>query len=143
MFLCGGDSSCLSDIGPVVASSRLTSLLPSHSSPVVMYIYRSMADGISHQTEEELDENMRVIEVEGKPTAVVGIRYKAVDEAPPPIGIIRSASGKLADTGPQSEDIDHQEYWAERPSGLCGGQRLTSTLREDLAASSVLCATGR
>ncbi len=97
-----------------------------------MYIYRSMADGIPREHEDALDENMRVIEVEGKPTAVLGIRYKAATDAPPPIGIGRTASGKLADTGPQIDELEQQEYWADRPSGICGGTRLTSTFREEL-----------
>ena len=100
-----------------------------------MYIYRSMADGIPREHEEALDENMRVIEVEGKPTAVLGIRYKAATDAPPPIGIARTASGKLADTGPQIDELEQQEYWADRPGGICGGTRLTSTFREELVVS--------
>lgn len=91
-----------------------------------------MADGIPRENEEALDENMRVIEVEGKPTAVLGIRYKGATEAPPPVGIARTASGKLADTGPQTDELEQQEYWADRPSGICGGTRLTSTFREEL-----------
>jgi len=91
-----------------------------------------MADGIPREHEEALDENMRVIEVEGKPTAVLGIRYKAATDAPPPIGIARTASGKSADTGPQIDELEQQEYWADRPSGICGGTRLTSTFREEL-----------
>lgn len=91
-----------------------------------------MADGIPHEHEEELHENMRVIEVEGKPTAVVGIRYKAADDAPPSIGIAGTASGKLTDTGTVS-DVDDSQYWADRSSGPCGGERFTSTFREDLA----------
>lgn len=98
-----------------------------------MYIYRSMADGIPQEHEEALDDNMRVIEVEGKPTAVVGIRYKAATEAPPAVGIVRTTSGKLVDTSYASGDLDEQEYWADRPSGICGGTRLTSTFREELA----------
>ena len=94
-----------------------------------------MADGIPREHEEALDENMRVIEVEGKPTAVLGIRYKAATDAPPPIGIARTASGKLADTGPQIDELEQQEYWADRPSGICGGTRLTSTFREELVVS--------
>jgi hypothetical protein len=100
-----------------------------------MYIYRSMADGIPREHEEALDENMRVIEVEGKPTAVLGIRYKAATDAPPPIGTARTASGKLADTGPVTDELEPQEYWADRPSGICGGTRLTSTFREELVVS--------
>lgn len=100
-----------------------------------MYIYRSMADGIPREHEEALDENMRVIEVEGKPTAVLGIRYKATTDAPPPTGIARTASGKLADTGPQIDELEQQVYWADRPSGICGGTRLTSTFREELVVS--------
>ena len=92
-----------------------------------------MADGIPQEHEEALDDNMRVIEVEGKPTAVVGIRYKAATEAPPAVGIVRTTSGKLVDTSYASGDLDEQEYWADRPSGICGGTRLTSTFREELA----------
>ncbi len=94
-----------------------------------------MADGIPREHEEALDENMRVIEVEGKPTAVLGIRYKAATDAPPPIGTARTASGKLADTGPVTDELEPQEYWADRPSGICGGTRLTSTFREELVVS--------
>ena len=98
-----------------------------------MYIYKTMDTGIPSDNEEHLDENMRVIEVEGQPTSVVGIRYKTADTAPPQAGIARTADGKLGDTGPQSAEVENEQYWADRPSGICGGQRLTSTLREDTA----------
>ena len=121
---------------PLVSLGSLTSSsFRLHSGPVTMYIYRSMADGIPREHEEALDENMRVIEVEGKPTAVLGIRYKAATDAPPPIGIARTASGKSADTGPQIDELEQQEYWADRPGGICGGTRLTSTFREELLVS--------
>ena len=68
---------------------------------------------------------------------VVGIRYKVAD-APAPIGVSRTASGKLADTGSQSEDVAEQEYWADRPSGFCGGQRAKTTFAEDLAVRLML-----
>lgn len=98
-----------------------------------MYIYQSMPDGIPHGPNgENLAETVRVIEVDGQPADVVGIRYKVVD-APPSVGIERTTSGKLVDTGPQSEDVGEQEYWADLPSGCCGGRRLTQTLAEDLA----------
>lgn len=100
---------------------------------ITMYIYQSMPDGIPHGPNgENLAETMRVIEVDGQPADVVGIRYK-VTETPPPVGIERTKSGKLVDTGPQSEDVGEQEYWADLPSGCCGGQRLQQTLAEDLA----------
>ena len=63
---------------------------------------------------------------------VVGIRYKTA-EAPAPIGVSRTASGKFVDSGPPSEDLDETEYWADRPSGICGGQRARTTFAEDLA----------
>lgn len=111
-----------------------STLLPRHD-PVVMYIYKTMDTGVTDEDQERFDENMRIIEVEGHPTSVVGIRYKTLDTAPPPAGIARTVDGKLADTGPQSENVEHEEYWADRPSGLCGGKRLTSTLKEDTAVS--------
>lgn len=106
---------------------------PVQNNTLIMYIYQSMPDGIPHGPNgENLAETMRVIEVDGQPADVVGIRYKVVD-APPPVGIERTTSGKLVDTGPQSEGAGEQEYWADLPSGCCGGQRLTQTLAEDLA----------
>ena len=102
-----------------------------------MYIYQSMPDGITGPNGENLAEQVRIIEVDGAPAPVVGIRYKA-DSAPPPVGIERTKSGRLVDTGPQSEDVDDQEYWADKPSGFCGGQRLKQTLAEDLAVCILL-----
>ena len=109
-----------------------STLLPRHG-PVVMYIYKTMDTGLPDDDQDRFDENMRIIEVEGHPTSVVGIRYKTADTAPPPAGIARTVDGKLVDTSPQSEDVAHEEYWADRPSGFCGGKRLTSTLQEDVA----------
>ena len=100
-----------------------------------MYIYKAMDTGVPELANEEVDENMRVIEVEGQLTEVVGIRYKTVeaDAAAIPAGLALTDDGKLVDTSPHNDDVDDSEYWADRPSGFLGGKRLTSTLREDIA----------
>ena len=49
----------------------------------------------------------------------------------------RTKSGRLVDTSPANETVVDEEYWADRPSGFCGGQRLRSTLKEDIAVSSI------
>ena len=99
-----------------------------------MYIYKAMDTGVSEHANEKVDQNMRVIEVEGQLTEVVGIRYKPIeaDAAAVPAGLALTDDGKLVDTSPQ-DDVDDSEYWADRPSGFLGGMRLTSTLREDVA----------
>lgn len=59
-----------------------------------MYIYQSMPDGVARGPNgENLAEDMRIIEVDGAPAPVVGIRYN-VSAAPAPVGIgmFRSAS---------------------------------------------------
>ena len=104
-----------------------------------MYIYQSMPDGIPHGPNgENLAEKMRVIEVDGQPADVVAILYN-VDEAPPPVGSERTKIGRLVDTAPSSEDLGEQEYWADLPSGCCGGRRLKQTLAEDLAVCQPQC----
>lgn len=100
-----------------------------------MYIYKAMDTGVLEDANQNVDENMRVIEVEGQLTHVVGIRYKPVDSgaAAVPAGLALTDDGKLVDTSSHSDDVDDSEYWADRPSGFLGGKRLTSTLREDIA----------
>ena len=69
---------------------------------------------------------------------VVGIRYNKTADAPANIGVSRTASGKFVDSGPPSQDVDDTQYWADRPSGVCGGQRARTTFAEDLAVSWTL-----
>lgn len=103
-----------------------------------MYIYRSMADGLLSEESEGLASDMRVIEVDGTPTPVVGIRYKG--GAPGQAEVTRD--GKLTDNDeglpPPDEYEEDREYWADRPSGCCGGARLRSTLREDILVNHLL-----
>lgn len=91
-----------------------------------------MADGLLSEESEGLASDMRVIEVDGTPTPVVGIRYKG--GAPGQAEVTRD--GKLTDNDeglpPPDEYEEDREYWADRPSGCCGGARLRSTLREDI-----------
>ena len=105
-----------------------------------MHIYRSMADGLLSEENEGLASDMRVIEVDGTPTPVVGIRYKG--GAPGQAEVTRD--GKLTghDEGlpPPDEYEEDREYWADRPSGCCGGARLRSTLREDILVNRLLIA---
>ena len=115
--------------------NRHPRLGPSRNRPVVMYIYQAMDTGVPEDENEDVDENMRVIEVEGQLTKIVGIRYKPVESgaAASPAGLALTDDGKLVDTSSQSDDVDDSEYWADRPSGFLGGKRLTSTLSEDIA----------
>lgn len=102
-----------------------------------MYIYQSMPDGIVHGPDgESLTDQLRIIEVEGEPSKHVGIRYKSTDEFGAPIGVSRTASGKLGDSGSGLEDLNEQQYWADKPSGFLGGRRLKETLAEDIAVRS-------
>ena len=101
-----------------------------------MYIYKAMDTGLPEDEEEYLDGNMRIIEVEGDPTSVVGIRYKPVDTDTTPnpaAGLGSAAEGRQEGTSSQDDDVDDQEYWADRSGGAFGGQRLRSTLHEDIA----------
>ena len=105
-----------------------------------MYIYQTLPCGIpAGQDWENLTEGMRIIEVDGHPAPLVGIKYRAVAKplpgSQPQMDAARVSSGKLAGTGPQSERPESSMYWADRPGGSCGGQRLRSTLAEDLAVS--------
>ena len=97
-----------------------------------------MADGLLSEESEGLASDMRVIEVDGTPTPVVGIRYKG--GAPGQAEVTRD--GKLTDNDeglpPPDEYEEDREYWADRPSGCCGGARLRSTLREDILVKHLL-----
>ena len=52
--------------------------------------------------------------------------------------------GKLTDNDeglpPPDEYEQDREYWADRPSGCCGGARLRSTLREDILVNHLFIA---
>ena len=95
-----------------------------------MYIYKSMDDGLPVEEESEKGDNMRIIEVDGKPTSTVGIRYTSSDTGAA-AGIQRTKSGRFVDTTHPEEK--QTEYWADIPSGFMGGQRFRTTTREDLA----------
>ena len=98
-----------------------------------MYLYKAMDDGIPVDPESD-NGDVRVIEVDGKPTQTLGIRYKSVDDTPPAAGIQRTKSGRFIDTF--HPDETQTEYWADRPhSGLFGGERFRTVLAEDLAVS--------
>ena len=102
-----------------------------------MYIYQTLPSGIPADEDwNNVTEGMRIIELDGHPAPVVGIRYKATDKVPQSMGAARTESGRLA--GPRSKDILDFEYWADRPSGLCGGQRARTSLKEDFAVSASL-----
>ena len=105
-----------------------------------MYIYQTLPCGIPAGPDwENLTEGMRIIEVDGHPAPLVGIKYragaKALPSSQPQMDAARVSSGQLAGPGPQSAHPVSSTYWADRPSGGCGGQRLRSTLAEDLAVS--------
>ena len=97
-----------------------------------MYIYKSMDDGIPVDEESEKGDNMRIIEIDGKPTSTVGIRYTSSDTGA--AGTERTKSGRFVDAG--RPDETQTEYWADIPSGFLGGQRFRTVSREDLAVST-------
>ena len=102
-----------------------------------MYIYQTLPSGIPADEDwNNVTEGMRIIELDGRPAPVVGIRYKAADKAPQSMGAARTESGRLA--GPRSKEEPDVQYWADRPSGLCGGQRARTTFKEDFAVSAFL-----
>ena len=99
-----------------------------------MYIYKASNTGMS---EADMEQNFRIIEVEGDPTSVVGIRYRPVDTAAdttpnPAAGLGSTTDDRQETTSSQDDELDDQVYWADRPGGFWGGQRLRSTLHEDL-----------
>ena len=99
-----------------------------------MYVYKALDTAMS---EGELEQNMRIIEVEGDPTSVVGIRYRPADTAAdttpnPAAGLGSITDDRQETTSSHDDEPDDQVYWADRPGGFFGGQRLRSTLHEDL-----------
>lgn len=105
-----------------------------------MYIYQTLPSGVPAGADwDNLTEGMRVIELDGHPQPMVGIKFRANGKPPPDphpaLSAARVASGSQAGPGPESERSDKLTYWADRSGGCCGGQRLRSTLTEDLAVS--------
>ena len=101
-----------------------------------MYIYQTLPSGIPADEDwSNATEGMRIIEIEGDPAPMVGIKFSAADKAPQSMGAARTFSGRLAGPGPQSDMGAEAEYWADRPGGLCGGQRARTTFAEEFAVS--------
>ena len=103
-----------------------------------MYIYKAMDTGVPEDEDGYMEENIRIIEIEGDPTSVVGIRYRPVDTAAdttpnPAAGLGCTADDRQGATSSQDDKLDDHLYWADRSGGFLGGQRLRSTLHEDVA----------
>ena len=99
-----------------------------------MYIYRALDDS-SRVTEEEslhLKDDSRVIQLEGHPATVVGIRFNLQSRSSSTQPAHQEGE-QLAEVYGRDRDGTPQ-YWADKPNGICGGERARDAWREDLQA---------